>query len=419
MFSNDLDLTDHFSRSIAAVIEKSEGKTTTDVQKADMYVCQFREGSDYFSAVKRGIDVGNLTWFYFLLSHDKWTSPMKRLMHYPIPRKPLPGFENAKISISGFQGNARLYLENLVKAAGAQFTKDMRSDNTHLVAAHTQSEKCITAKEWGLHVINHLWLEESYARCKALSVSNSQFVTFPHRVNLTEVVGQRPVDRDVIGKEYPEVSSRGKVKNVPAINSAKQPHQSKNGSSILLGDDEVDVKNAPKKNGDRLHNVKKSPSLGEGAAQTPKPNRKGDGKENDTPPTTGSRGAKNRALSKIHNSAQDVALFQKEMKRKGGVLHGRERRKSSEVDMKDGSDEDSDNAAKGRRESNKRPVETEDESEEDEEVVTAQKPRKKSKPLKAPIEHYMVLTKYEKWDVDAKAAQDDKVSYLLANLIGY
>ena len=50
------------------------------------------------------------------------------------------------------------------------------------------------------------------------------------------------------------------------------------------------------------------------------------GKENETP---GSRGAKNRALNKLHASAADIAQFEKEMKRKGGVTHGRERRQST------------------------------------------------------------------------------------------
>jgi hypothetical protein len=46
------------------------------------------------------------------------------------------------------------------------------------------------------------------------------------------------------------------------------------------------------------------------------------GKENGTPSSTGSRSAKDKALSKLHDLAPDIALYEKERKRKGHVWGG-------------------------------------------------------------------------------------------------
>ena len=49
-------------------------------------------------------------------------------------------------------------------------------------------------------------------------------------------------------------------------------------------------------------------------------------------------------MSKLHNAAPDIAQFEKEMKRKGGVIHGGKRRAEDEV-------EDRAKKAKGGRDS--------------------------------------------------------------------
>ena len=37
--------------------------------------------------------------------------------------------------MSNYGGDARLYLENLIEACGAKFTKSMKTENTHLITA--------------------------------------------------------------------------------------------------------------------------------------------------------------------------------------------------------------------------------------------------------------------------------------------
>jgi len=124
---------------------------------------------------------------------DAETAPL------PTPSNGIPSFKEYKISLSNYSGEARIYLENLVKACGAQFTKTMKQDNTHLITAHKGSDKCDAAHEWGTHILNHLWLEESYAQCKEQSITNPKYTHFPPRTNLGEVVGQTQIDRAAVG----------------------------------------------------------------------------------------------------------------------------------------------------------------------------------------------------------------------------
>jgi hypothetical protein len=46
------------------------------------------------------------------------------------------------------------------------------------------------------------------------------------------------------------------------------------------------------------------------------------GKENETPGSSGSRGAKDKAVARLHDLAPDIALYEKEKRRAGGVVYG-------------------------------------------------------------------------------------------------
>src|SRR4030095_9373166 len=104
-----------------------------------IYICRYREGADYIMASRLGKEVGNLSWLYHLITHNTWTSPLRRLLHYPIARSGIPGFKKFRISLSNYAGEARIYLENLIVAAGAECTKTLKQDNTHLITAHGSS----------------------------------------------------------------------------------------------------------------------------------------------------------------------------------------------------------------------------------------------------------------------------------------
>ncbi|OAL50731.1 hypothetical protein IQ07DRAFT_539097 [Pyrenochaeta sp. DS3sAY3a] len=373
--SDDLNIHSKLRGTITGMIEAGGGKVTKAIDEADIYICKYRDGPDFVKASRDDKYVGNLGWLYYLITHGTWTNPMRRMLHYPRPRNGIPGFNKFKISISSYTGEARIYLENLAKASGAEFTKTFRQDNTHLVTAHKNSEKCEAAAEWGVNVVNHLWLEESFAKCKEMPLTDSRYTYFPSRTNLGEVLGQTEIDRDATEKIFfpktlvPTKVVKAAQPQVPSVPASSLPPQRRTRSAV--------------------------------SAQTPLPPRNIDGKENLTP---GSRGAKDRALSKLHEAAPDIAQFEKEMKRKGGVVHGGRRRVQDEVDDKQ--------KRAGGRDSvgSKRSI---DEVEEDDEAETeaTEAPTKSKRAKKeklTPIKFRMLVSKDDRWTNNDEKASKDK-----------
>lgn len=272
-----LHISDHLRSTLDSIIVAGGGSVTKLTRDADILVCQLRSGKDYKAASRAGIDVGNLTWLYYLINWNKWTSPTRRLLHYPLPKGGIAKFSTFRISLSNYSGEARVYLENLIRAAGGTYTRNLAQDNTHLITAHSKSDKVEAAREWNLSIVNHLWLEESYARCEVQSVTLAAYTTFPPGTNLTQVVGQTAIDRDAVRACY-------------------------------YAEDPLKTDNVTK-------NLQDMGLDGSEPAAQPLSNQK-----NQTPPE--SRGAKSRALNKLHNMAPDIAAYEKESKRVGGVIYG-------------------------------------------------------------------------------------------------
>ena len=406
MLSTDLEIGSHLRGTIEDLIISSGGTVTGSVHKANIFICQYRENQDYRIASRAGKDVGNLPWLYHLITHNAWTSPLRRLLHYPIARYGLPGFKNFRISLSNYNGEARVYLENLAKAAGGEFTKTMKQDNTHLITAHTASEKCDAAKEWNINMVNHLWLEESYAKWQIQTLSDPRYTHFPPRTNLGEVVGQTPIDKQAIERFFfpkgADADDDVQEDSLPKPTHSKDRNvlQSKlvdthteqlsspiNGQGVMPHRPvqlEMPVKRALKR--DTLHSDNVD-------FRTPAKSRfVKEGKENETPSTTSSRGAKDRAVAKLHELAPDIALYEKEKKRVGGVVFGGRR---SDDDMRTTTNR-------------KRSVSQEDdESAESEADIRGVKRAKKSKP---PASMRLLLTGYQKWAGNPKVEQEERVS---------
>jgi hypothetical protein len=379
MLSPDLGIGSHMLESIEAVLGQGGATVTSKVEDADWLVCRFREGFVYRTASRLDKIVGNLAWLYHLMTFNTWTRPLSRLLHYPVSRTAIPGFEGLKISLSNYVGEARIYLENLIAAAGAECTKTLKQENTHLITAHGNSEKCSAAREWGLQVVNHLWLEDSYAAWKLQPVSNPRYNHFPPRTNLGDVAGQKMLDRDVLEQNFfstepmeelasPPRAMRAKDQNAASmLPPAEKPrNETEKVSEAAQGTPQVKTK-ATRRAADNK------------PAQTPTRSRLiPDDKENETPSSTSSRKSKDAAAARLHEIAPDIALYEKEMKRVGGVIYGG-RRKSDE-------DRVSNNSKK------RRSVEPQDES--DGEQATDAKRQKKSR---LPISMHLLITGYQKW----------------------
>ncbi|EME49536.1 hypothetical protein DOTSEDRAFT_68347 [Dothistroma septosporum NZE10] len=413
--NDDLELSDNLKETIKKLIQYGGGVVVNNADEAHIYIGYFRDGPDYVAASRAGKEVANLAWLYHVINQNKYTSPLNRLFHYPVPRNGVPGFRDMKISLSNYAGDSRNYIENLIRACGAEYTKTMKQDNTHLVTAHKNGEKCEAASEWNIKMVNHLWLEESFARCAMQSCTNPKYTTFPTRTNLGEVTGRTALDMASVEKHFfPKLRS-------PQKKPAEKPSPAKNipASSVLADgpvtqDDDWDVPTTIAE-GDEMDVDPSEPATtrkprgrpARFAAATP---RVTSVKENATPAVASiGRASKSKALNSIHDSAEDIALYQKEMKRKGGVTHGREHR-TSVADMS--------SPAPNARNSRKRPS--------DEYEVTAQgsdlsdgetqdaraKQNKKAKHAPSstlpPVKYRMMVTGDDRWTNNAKKEAADK-----------
>lgn len=405
MLSKDLDLGSRLRRTIEDLIVHGGGTVTGSIHKADIYVCQYREGEEYKIASRAGKEVGNLPWLYYLIAHDEWTSPLRRLLHYPIARGGLPSFRKYRISLSNYGGEARLYLENLVVAAGGEFTKTLRQDNTHLITARPYSEKCQAAREWNIHMVNHLWLEESYARWEEQSLTNPRYNHFPARTNLGEVVGQTQIDRHAMESifypsEDPEPFEEEQIvqgkdhkmrANVDVLNEARHEKDTR---AFRAPEDPSKRSTARATHLGKINDETKRP-------RTPLASRlSADGRMNQTPSTTGSRGAKDRAVVKLHDLASDIALYEKEKRRVGGVIHGGRRSNGETIT--------------GTKRSLSRQLDTEDSEMEDNDA----RDKKRVKRAKAPPPSIRILvTSHRSWIGQTRREDEEKVSHVIVHRI--
>ena len=403
MLSADLEIGSHLRGTLEDLVTGGGGNVTGSVYKADIFICHYRENRDFRIASRAGKDVGNLSWLYHLITHNTWTSPLRRLLHYPIARQGLPGFKDFRISLSNYNGEARVYLENLAKAAGGEFTRTMKQDNTHLITAHLVSEKCDAAKEWNINMVNHLWLEESYAKWQIQTLANPRYTHFPPRTNLGEVVGQTQIDKYAVERFFfpkgsdidPAVEDGQLPRPMQQKDQNFAPAKVSNSSAVQPASSARDPESnlAFRSDGPTPKAAKEIRRHSEGAhLRTPAASRfTGQGKENETPSTTGSRGAKDRAVARLHDLAPDIALYEKERKRVGGVMYGGPRtseEKGEEATRKRSISTDNDRGTEGSEQARE---------------------SKRTKRAKGPPSMRLMLSGYKRWVAQPRREHEERV----------
>ncbi|KAH8903064.1 BRCT domain-containing protein [Coniochaeta sp. PMI_546] len=403
LLSWDLPINSRLRTILNELIRDGGGEIVEEAEDCDMFIGQYRDGPGYIRAAQSGKDVGNLAWLYHLIVHNEWTSPFRRLLHYPIPRKGIPGFENMRITLSNYGGEARIYLENLITAAGATFTKTMKADNTHLITARKNGEKCDAAMDWNIHTINHLWIEESYAKCEVQSLTIPKYTHWPSRTNLGEVIGQTFLDEQRLHELY---YPGGDEDLDGASKRRRQLLDAAHENALVVGAPTPKLGRTPK-----AVNVMRESSPASNAPRTTQKSRAYEtpargrhvrtGKENDTPSivSSGSRSAKAQALSKIQNMAPDIALYEKEKKRSAKDSHAPwgGKRAADQIDKE--------RAAKSSSPAHHRP-----ESDDDEET---RRPAKRQKSSAPSVQLRLTLTGYKRWVGDKKKEDADRVSLTL------
>ena len=82
----------------------------------------------------------------------------------PHPQHGIPHVEGVNtfvITLTGYTGLHRDILKKLIEKSGAQCTPALTRANTHLLCNTPTSKKAVAANNWGVKVVNHLWIMDS------------------------------------------------------------------------------------------------------------------------------------------------------------------------------------------------------------------------------------------------------------------
>lgn len=186
--SSDYCLLERLHQALVLLIEQNGGKVLDafDIRKVDVYVGKYRLGDEYVACCRsKRVIVGTLAWIYALVASQLWEDPFgANLLHYPIPKVTIPGFQGMKIAISNYTSDIRFYLASLITAMGGEYTKQLTRENRVLVAASPRGKKYeYAASLWkdskGLqivHTASHLWIEECFSHWKLLDYTDKRFL---------------------------------------------------------------------------------------------------------------------------------------------------------------------------------------------------------------------------------------------------
>ncbi|AOW01752.1 hypothetical protein B0I72DRAFT_133304 [Yarrowia lipolytica] len=291
---SDLCLSSRMESTIMQIIIDCGGQVTTSFStepKPTVYIGRYRDGDEYIWASRSHMLVGNLVWLYYMVANKTWTSPLDKLLHYPVPREGVPSLTNKVISITNYYGDGRAYLIELIETLGAKYTRDFSTTNDFLVAGVPEGGKYQAARLWNVHVINHLWLEECFAKWQEMSLSLPQYTHFPrHSEGIFEVLGQQKLDAETLKQFY-------------MTNQEIKDEKSQPSSPALV------VDSSPA-------NKRLSESGGEDEGPTPSKKSRKSLLETETTPIRSRRAAASSAAIKLHKNIEDLNVFQKQLQNK-------------------------------------------------------------------------------------------------------
>lgn len=135
--------------------------------------------------------IGNLDWLVYVLFQPGSTttkrtppsqdsvvlpSPMDRLLHHPWPRYSAGGFPSHILTISSYSGAARESLKRMIEYLGGKFEGNMtKHRTTHVVSYAESGDKVKHARQWGIPVVNHRWVEDSFIAWSDVPTNRSQY----------------------------------------------------------------------------------------------------------------------------------------------------------------------------------------------------------------------------------------------------
>ncbi|KAL1685752.1 hypothetical protein GGG16DRAFT_65676 [Schizophyllum commune] len=237
-------------QAVVGAIERAGGQVVDEWTDADAYVCRYRSGKTFFQVARSRKTIGTLDWVFFVLGTGQLTAPGDRLIHYPVPRRPIEEMAGKIFSITNYTGEARDYLKKLIVGMGASFNPTMRQgDSPILIAASTESEKAKKGAEWQIPVVNHLWVEDCYMTWRMLPTDPiARYITFPPASDLSGLLCERGMGAYIENEE----NLRIEVRSLPAstgegakVKETEKPKKGKAKAKAASPEDEEEEEEEP------------------------------------------------------------------------------------------------------------------------------------------------------------------------------
>ncbi|KAL4242530.1 hypothetical protein ABKN59_011898 [Abortiporus biennis] len=235
------------------------GEEAEAATRADIIITRYRSGLSFVNGYKLQKIIGTLPWLWYVRSTGVMTRPEDQLLHYPIPRKPVEGFPNHVITITNYTGRDREYLKKLITTLGAEFTPSMSGRNTVLVAAYINGTKTTKARSWAIPIVNHLWLEDTFAQWRTASLSEAKYNYYQQNVDFSPLVASRGI-KPIFDDSELEAMANEEATPAPDFNEAvENPAKSSsegegsvvpNGHPPLTGASSKEVEDAVMVDGD-------------------------------------------------------------------------------------------------------------------------------------------------------------------------
>lgn len=178
LLGSSYPISDYLRSSLDCLISRCGGEVVSEFSPSvDVFVCKYRSGDEYDKCRSAGIEAASLLWIFYVAVHGFVLPSESNLLHSPAPPQPLSKFQGLRISVTGYSGDARFYLAQLISLLGAEFTKTLDSNNDYLVCAKSAGDKYNAVKKrWPkVAVVNHLWVEECFSEWSFLDPSQKRY----------------------------------------------------------------------------------------------------------------------------------------------------------------------------------------------------------------------------------------------------
>eukprot|EP00898_Chlorokybus_atmophyticus_P003401 jgi/Chlat1/4061/Chrsp26S04004 len=115
----------------------------------------------YEAAIRDGKAVASEVWLADCIRDTQLHDQHAKALYQPVPDElGVPDMDNCVVSITGYKSTVRDDVKDMVHIMRARYTGTLSKENTHLVCFDFSGQKFVRAQEFGVHTVNHQWLED-------------------------------------------------------------------------------------------------------------------------------------------------------------------------------------------------------------------------------------------------------------------